>query len=111
MAFLADLGHFQQDVAASKQRAYGQRRKINAFGDDILAEIAVRYRRAAAAEFFYFFQRQQTYLTVPRAAVGVAFNPPIHKTTDKGLRPLLRPLDLARTNSSYNSHTSLQFHS
>ena len=45
-------------VAAAKERAYRQRRKINALGDDVFSKIAVRHGRAAAAKFFYFFLRQ-----------------------------------------------------
>ena len=50
VTFLADLGHFQQDVATAQQRPYRQGREIEAVDDEIFAESAEFHLAAAAAE-------------------------------------------------------------
>jgi hypothetical protein len=77
MTFFADLGQFQQGVAAGEARAYGQGRKVNPARHQIFAKAAKGRNSPAAAEFLNAFQREQTDLTVPATGMSVIFKPVI----------------------------------
>ena len=77
VAFLSDLGHFQDHVAAAEFRPHWKRSEIKAVYHKIFSKSAVLYFSAPSAEFLDLIIRQKAHLSVPFARMGVSFNSPV----------------------------------
>jgi hypothetical protein len=71
VAFLADLGHLQEDLTAAEYTSNRQIPEVKALYYDIFSEITKADLRSPGAKGLYFILRQQAYLAMPVSAMSV----------------------------------------
>jgi hypothetical protein len=75
VAFLADLGDFQQSGAERESAAYRERNKVNPCCGDILCKIASADRQPHGNHFVDAFLGKKAHLAVPVTGMGIPCYP------------------------------------
>ncbi|MEF2656074.1 MAG: hypothetical protein U0M72_06575 [Eggerthellaceae bacterium] len=104
VAFFADLREFEQYVAGTQARAYGERFQIEPFYDQIFAERPVFNVDSCGFEAFNAFVGKEADLPMPVSGVRIAFDSPIGAQFDLGLLCLLGSFGMACANGFYRTH-------
>ena len=105
VALFSDLRDLHAHVVAGKLGADGECLYVDALYDEVLAELAVDHFGAAGLEILDALERQQAYLAMPFARMGIADDPEIGFDGSRTHVGLLHALRLAYAYSLHSSHS------
>ena len=79
VAFFSNLCQLQDYIIALEFRADRKCGKVDSLNHQVLSECPVFYLCTSGAKIFNLVKREQTYLTVPFAGMGITLDSPVLK--------------------------------
>ena len=109
VAFFSNLCQLQDYIIALEFRADRKCGKVDSLNHQVLSECPVFYLCTSGAKIFNLVKREQTYLTVPFAGMGITLDSPVLNYFNLRNTCLLYSLSLTCTNRNYFSHKIIPF--